>query len=49
MRRFPNGAKCRYQDRADGDEDGADEGVLGEPFTENQGSKYGVEDEARLF
>lgn len=48
MRRFPNGAKCRDQYCASADQNRTDQGVFGERFTKDQGSKDGIEDESGL-
>jgi hypothetical protein len=45
---FADGTEDRYEDGASADENGADEGVAGEGFAEDEGCADGVEDEARL-
>lgn len=49
MRGLSNGAKNRYQNCTDADENSAYEGVPGERLTKNQSRKNGVEDETGLF
>ena len=49
MRGFPNGAENRNQERADADEDGANERVSGESFAQDQGGEYGIENKSRLY
>lgn len=48
MRWLPDGAKHRYQERADADQDCADERVSGEGFTQDQSSKDGIENKPGL-
>lgn len=49
MSRLSNRPKCPYQYRANGDKDRADEGVPGKRFTQDQGRKGSVKDEAGLY
>lgn len=48
MRWLPHGAKNCYKERADADQDCADERVSGESFTQDQSSKYGIENKPGL-
>lgn len=48
MRWLPDGAKNGYQERADADQDCADERVSGEGFTQDQSSKDGIENKPGL-
>jgi hypothetical protein len=48
VRRFCYGAKGANENRSGSDEQGADEGVSGEGFAEDDGCAYSIEYEARL-